>query len=434
MPSTFSPRHGVSSNFRHEAWKHRTDPATYERSLESRPLLKRRSYGFLPLVKTPVDVSQEVTLATPATLLPRPSGYERPMEWPRIPDNPRPPVPDSPRPVKSARMKGLLAPPITARADLAGWRRLDSPRSSVAPAQSVVALARSAVAPPSIREHVWGAPSAAAARSDLASQGQLGTGPLRPVPKLYTEMPFTVETFPLPRKMKLKRRMALLKARAIDQQAAEALCNSLEIVRTNGTSEPFYALAPNHSSLQNLVGAVNWLAVAVDALGAAGRRNPRGIALVQWAHPETRVAPTFAGVPFFDDRGGHVSADEALDRVRAAVGASRRARVHQLVLLGGRGTGSSLLRAVAAASGVGPDDLLYVSAAHDPLATRYLWQCVYQQRFGFTRVPSLRANLDDPHDRTEKHEVPLVVRMGDLRALFHTERGSSTTLTSPRDG
>ena len=360
------------------------------------------------------------------------------MEWPRLPDNPRPTVPDSPRPVKSARMSRLLAPPITAsaaltaRADVAGWR-LEQPRSGVAPAQSVVALARSAVAPPSTREHVRGTPSAAAAlhsaRSDLASHVQLSAGPFRPGSKLYTEMPFTVETFPLPRKMKLKRRMALLKARAIDQQAAEVLCNSLEIVRTNGTSEPFYALAPNHSSLQNLVGAVNWLAVAVDALGAAGRRNPRGIALVQWAHPETRVAPTFAGVPFFDDGGGHVNADEALDRVRAAVGASRRARVHQLVLLGGRGAGSSLLRAVAAASGVGPDDLLYVSAAHDPLASRYLWQCVYQQRFGFTRVPSLRANLDDPHDRTEKHEVPLVVRMGDLRALFHSERG--TTLTPP---
>ena len=241
-------------------------------------------------------------------------------------------------------------------------------------------------------------------------------------PKFALEKaPMTVETFLLPRKMKAKRRMALLGSRGLDQQSAEQLCNSVELERIDGSSSNFLALAPNGTSLSSLVNCVNWMAIAADSQGAAGRRNPRGLAFVQWADPATRVAPSFADNPepwFFDDSGGHVSAQMALDRVRAAVGADRTARVHQLVLLGGRGAGAALLRAIAAASGVNADDLLYVSAAHAPTATKHLWERVYVNRFGFTRVPSLRANLDDPHDPEEAHEVPLVVVIGDLRALF----------------
>ena len=172
----------------------------------------------------------------------------------------------------------------------------------------------------------------------------------RKSPKFALEKaPMTVETFPLPRKMKAKRRMALLGSRGLDQQSAEQLCNSVELERIDGSSSNFLALAPNGTSLSSLVNCVNWMAIAADSQGAAGRRNPRGLAFVQWADPATRVAPSFADNPepwFFDDSGGHVSAQMALDRVRAAVGADRTARVHQLVLLGGRGAGAALLQYV----------------------------------------------------------------------------------------
>ena len=215
--------------------------------------------------------------------------------------------------------------------------------------------------------------------------------------------------------------MALLSAWGIDQRRAEQLCNSLQVDYVDGTSSAFWALTPNGVSLSNLVGCVNWMAIAVEAQGAAGRRNPRGLALVQWADPETRVASTFGDNPepwFFDDAGNCVSAQVALDGVRAAGGGNRHTAVHQLVLLGGRGAGAALLRAIAAASGVHADELLFVSAAHIPSATTHLWERVYQSRYGFTRVPSLRANLENPHDPEEAHEIPLVIRVGDLRARF----------------
>jgi len=242
-----------------------------------------------------------------------------------------------------------------------------------------------------------------------------------PSPRLSTEVPLTVETFLLPRKLKAKQRVALLAARGLDQERAEELCNSHEIERsTDGTKTTFWALTPNGQSLCNMVGCVNWMAIAADTVGATGRRNPRGLALVQWADAETRVASTFFEKEpwFFDDNGDCVSAQAALDRVRTAGGGGRRTRVHQLVLLGGRGAGAALLRAIAGASGVNADDLLFVSAACMPSATKHLWVRVYQDRFGFTRVPSLRANMVDPHDDDEAYEVPLVVKVGDLRALY----------------
>jgi hypothetical protein len=221
--------------------------------------------------------------------------------------------------------------------------------------------------------------------------------------------------------MNIRRRMALLSAWGLNQLKAEELCNSLQVNYNDGTSSAFWALTPNGRSLSNLVGCVNWMAIAAEAHGAAGRRSPRGLALVRWADPETRVASTFGDNPepwFMDDSGACVSAQEALDRVRAAGGGNRHTLVHQLVLLGGRGAGAAMLRAIATASGVNADELLYVSAAHVPSATTHLWERVYQNRFGFTRVPALRANLEDPQDPEEAHEIPLVVRMGDLRALY----------------
>ena len=77
--------------------------------------------------------------------------------------------------------------------------------------------------------------------------------------------------------------------------------------------------------------------------------------------------------------------------------------------------------------------------AHIPQAARSLWEAVYVKRFGFTRVPGLRGNLDDPDDPDEAHEIPLVVRVGDLRALWYnaaSEAGSapvSRAATTPRN-
>lgn len=227
--------------------------------------------------------------------------------------------------------------------------------------------------------------------------------------------PAIVETFILHKKMKSKRRMALLEARGLDQLGAEELCNCVELECVDGSRWPALALAPGCTSLQNLVGCSNWMAIAADEQGAAGRRHPRGIALVQWADALTGYPEGFGGTPFCDDNGAKVTPEVALECVRRAAKAGKRTRVHQLVLLGGRGAGSALMHAIVAASGVNADDLLYVSAAHVPCSTRHLWQCVYRDRFGFTRVPNLRANLEHPDDMDEAHEIPMIIRVGDLR-------------------
>ena len=264
-------------------------------------------------------------------------------------------------------------------------------------------------------------PRTAPSKSPRTAKLAAAPASARGSPRLTSETPLTVETFLLPRHWKARKRLALLGARGLDQGSAEELCNSIEIERHDGHRATFLALACTSTSLLNLVSGVSWVAIAADMVGAAGRRNPRGLALVQWADPETRVASTFGDNPepwFRHESGSPVSTQVALSAVRSAAGASRRARVHQLVLLGGRGTGAALFRAIAAASGVHADDLLYVSAAHVPGATKHLWQCVYQDRYGFARVPGLRANLSDPNDPEEAHEIPLVVKVGNLRALY----------------
>lgn len=354
-------------------------PGWPQHSRRPHPLLRpARSPRILPALSDAValekrlrsvhDMSELVdAIGTSATLQPRP--------------------PDGYRPNKSPRVLHALESP-----------RLRPSASAVPPAPAAAAAMPSQSVAPAA------APSPAVA---CASSPRCGGEPSA----------LTVDTFLMPRRIGIKRRMALLQAHGLDQHAAEQLCNTIEIKLRNGTRTDFWALKPNGVSLRNFVGCVNWIAVAADAQGAAGRRNPRGLALVRWANPQTQVASTFGDTPFSDDAGECVSREAALAAVRDAVGASRRARVHQLILIGGPGTGAALLRAIAAASGVGADDLLYASAAHIPQAKRPLWEAVYVGKFGFTRVPGLRANLDDPTDPDEFHEIPVVVRVGDLRAL-----------------
>ena len=275
----------------------------------------------------------------------------------------------------------------------------------------------SAAAPTSPR------PSAAAPKSQRPS----AAAPSPPRLSADTEQStLTVETFPLSKKLTPTQRMALLGSRGLNQASAEQLCNTVKVEMVDGTSSNFWALAPNGKSLGNMVNCVNWVAIAADAhhdeAADQGCNSPRGLAFVQWADHNTRVASTFVDHPktwFVDNLGKRVSTKTALKWVRAAVGSgNQRARVHQLVLLGGAGAGAVLLRAIATASEASDDDLLYVSAAHMPTARTHLWDHVYVNRFGFTRVPYLRANLDDPQDSEEAHEVPLVVKVGDLRALY----------------
>ena len=71
---------------------------------------------------------------------------------------------------------------------------------------------------------------------------------------------------------------------------------------------------------------------------------------------------------------------------------------------------------------------LYVSAAHIPQAKHSLWEHVYVRRFGFTRVAGLRANLDDPDNPDEPHEIPPVVRVGALRALWVRDGGAGADI------
>jgi hypothetical protein len=236
----------------------------------------------------------------------------------------------------------------------------------------------------------------------------------------------------MPRHMSIKRRMALLEAWGLDQPGAETVCNTVELDTADGGRIEAPALCRENGSLASLVKKSTWLAVAAEA-GAAGRRHPRGLALVQWADAKTHSPSCFGSVSFVDDAGTRVTPESAIQQVRAAVGASRATPVHQLVLLGGRGFGASLLHACAAASGVDADDLLYASAAHVPTATKYLWEEVYVRRFGFTRVPSLRSNLEDPHDEEEAHEIPMVIRMRDLRAADPVVQLRSTRCARAQD-
>ena len=323
--------------------------------------------------------------------------------------------------VPHARLQPCLLPPVASHPDV--WPQLLEappvhlfPRAPAPPRKErsrarLPALPIEARQPTSPRRSRTGC-SSTADPSSAAAPSAADPSALQP--------PAIVETFILHKKMKSKRRMALLEARGLDQLGAEELCNCVELECVDGSRWPALALAPytpenGCTSLQNLVGCSNWMAIAADEQGAAGRRHPRGIALVQWADALTGHPAGFGSTPFCDDSGAKVTPEAALECVRRAANAGKRARVHQLVLLGGRGAGAALMHGIVAASGVNADDLLYVSAAHVPVSTKHLWECVYARRFGFTRVANLRANLENTDDMDEAHEMPMVIRVGDLR-------------------
>ena len=204
---------------------------------------------------------------------------------------------------------------------------------------------------------------------------------------------------------KIAAKMQQLENLGLTQAAGNLLCNSSSVELESGESKQFEAI-DTEEGIKSLANK------ATHAIVVKGSGGVLALALLAKAD-KTKRAKSLLGSSFYT-KNKQLMQDktEAFNMMRKSAGTGDDVPIHELLLLCGGKYGASIFKSVV--DTLAQDDhVLFTNAAYEPTAKKHLWEKVYVNKYGFTKVNGLRVGLD------KDEEIPLVTTLGALRSKLN---------------
>jgi histone H4 len=205
---------------------------------------------------------------------------------------------------------------------------------------------------------------------------------------------------------KIAAKVQQLRNLGLTQEAGNLLCNSSSVESESGETKQFKAIDEEE-------GIKSLAKKATHAIVVKGSGGVLALALLAKADKTNRAKSLLESSFYRENKELIKDKTVAFNMMRTSVGKGNDVPIHELLLLCGGKYGASIFKSIVDTLPQDDDDVLFTNAAYEPTAKKHLWEKVYVNKYGFTKVNGLRVNLDGDE------EIPLVTTLRALRSKLN---------------